>query len=333
MASGTRPEITRADCGVSPVHIVIIGAGAIGCFFGALLMEAGNAVTFVARGPTLEALRTRGLRVESPRGDRLLTDIRATPNPSEAGPADLVIVAVKTWQLDSVLDSIRAVLGPRSLVLPLLNGVGAAEILTRALGREAVLNGMCRVIVERIGPAHVRHRGVDPFIAFGRPDNLRTERLIAVQEMFAKAGIASDIPSDIRVPIWMKFLFIAPVGGVGACTGYPMGKMRSDPESRDLITRAMREIYSIACAKGIPLSSRAVEKTLASLDAVPDESTTSMQRDLMEGRPSELDQQTGAVVRAGRSLGVPTPVNEMIYERLLPLEQAARRKAAGEAQP
>jgi 2-dehydropantoate 2-reductase len=137
-------------------------------------------------------------------------------------------------------------------------------------------------------------------------------------------GITVEVPADIRIAMWSKFLFIAALGGVGALTRSPIGIFRSEPQSRRLLRQALEEIHAVAERRQIALPADIVDKTLAYIDTLPREGTASMQRDIMEGRPSELEAQVGAVVRSGEMLGVAVPVHRMIYESLLPLEQAAR---------
>jgi 2-dehydropantoate 2-reductase len=212
-------------------------------------------------------------------------------------------------------------------VVPLQNGVEAHAVLARELGSEHVLGGLCSLIVYVVEPGHVLHAGVDPLIKFGELDNRRSDRVEQLRAVFARAqGVTVEIPDDIEAAVWEKFLFIAAFGGVGALTRAPIGIVRTQSGSRRMLRQAMEEILEVAQARKIDLPSRVLDATMALYDGMPADGTASMQRDIMNGRPSELEAQTGAVVRLGREAGVATPVNALIYDGLLPTELRARGK-------
>ncbi len=180
----------------------------------------------------------------------------------------------------------------------------------------------------KAAPGRIKHLGVEPFIAVGELDNHSSERVAGLVRTFKDAGIAAGNPPDIHSSIWRKFLFVTPVGGIGAITRSPIGVVRSLPETREMLLTGMREICAVARARGINLPPDAVEKTMAFLDGMPEDATSSMQRDIMEGRPSELESQNGAVVRIGRNVGVETPLHQFVYSSLLPMEISARGRSA-----
>ena len=299
----------------------------MGGYFGGRLAVAGEEVTFIARGAHLRALQEDGLRVESVDGDFAVRPASATDRPAEVGPVEAVLVAVKSWQLPEAMEAARPLVGGETVVLPLLNGVEAASRLSETLGREHVLGGLCRIIAEKVGAGHICHSGAEPYVALGELDNRRSERAERLRSAFAAAGVRVEIPEDIHVALWEKFLLIAAVSGVGAVTRSPIGVLRSLPETRALLERAMREILAVARARGVALAAESVDRTLAFIDGLPPGGTASMQRDIVEGRPSELEAQNGAVVRLGRESGVETPVNAFLYSSLLPMERAARGEA------
>lgn len=307
------------------MRIVVFGTGGVGGYFGARLAEMGEEVMFVARGQHLEALQAKGLRLLSVSGDLHLDNVSASSRVDATFRPDLVIMCVKAWQIPEAAAAIEPVIGDRCVVMPLQNGVEAPSELGDVLGSERVIGALCGLIAFIESPGVVRHTAVDPYIRLGELDNSRTERLQGLVALFDRAhGVDVDVPEDINAALWMKFLFISPTGGIGAITRAPMGIVRSQPESRELLRRAMREVYDVAVAKGIALPADAVEQTLAFVDGLPASSTSSMQRDLMNGRPSELQAQIGAVTRLGRDVGVATPVNDLIYASLLASERRAR---------
>ena len=309
------------------MRFVIFGSCSLGGNFGARLSHSGQDVTFIARGAHLQAMQSSGLRVDSLNGDFVLPGVKATDDPSSLGPADVVILGVKTWQVPDAAQAIRPLVGEGTLVLPLQNGIEAPAQLAEALGKEHVLGGLCRLSSLVAAPGHIRHVGLNPTIAFGELDNRRSERVEALRQAFAQAvGCTPEVPADIHVALWTKFLFIAPFSGVGAVTRVPAGVLRAVPETRQMLIAAMHEVESLAAAQGIHLAPDAIDKTLAIIDNSPVGMMASMQRDIIDGRPSELEAQNGAVVRLARAAGVPVPVNTCLYASLLPAELKAREK-------
>jgi 2-dehydropantoate 2-reductase len=312
------------------VRIAVVGVGGVGGYFGGRLAQAGADVIFIARGDNLAALREQGLRIESIVGDAFVAPVQATDDPAQAGPVDMVLVATKTWQLDEAIDLMRPLIGPETGVVPLLNGVEASDRLAAALGESHALNGICYIFVARVAPGVVRHSGIHPLIIFGERDNRRTARVEALREWLERAGVRVTVPPDIDAEVWRKFVFGATTSGLGAVTRAPMGLLRELPETRPLFVQGMREIVAVAQACGIALGEEAVTAALAQLDALPYETTASMQRDIMAGRPSELEAQNGAVARLGAAAGVPTPLHAFIYATLLPQERMARNRRRNE---
>jgi 2-dehydropantoate 2-reductase len=306
------------------MRIAIVGAGGVGGYFGARLAAAGEEVGFIARGAQLEALRTRGLHIESVVGDLTLGPQRATDRPAELGPVDAVLLAVKTWHLEDVARSLPPLLGPDTCVVPFLNGVEAADQLAAAIGPASVLEGVAKIVSFLVAPGHVKQIGGPTSAAFAERDDRPSPRVERLRDAFRRAGLGVETPSNIQVALWEKFLFVVSGGGVGSLTRAPIGVSRAVPESRALLERAMREIEAVARARRIPLPDDVVPRTMAFVDTLPAAGTASLQRDIADGKPSELESWSGAVVRLGRAAGVPTPVHETIYQALLPSELRAR---------
>jgi len=306
------------------MRIAIIGAGGVGGYFGGKLAHGGADVVFIVRGATLEAMRTRGLRVDSIKGDFVIERPNATDDSASVGKVDAIFVTVKTWQIEGTAKQIQPMIGENTMVIPLENGIDAADQLAAIVGREHVLGGLCGIVSFIVAPGHIRHAGAEPFVMFGELDNRRSARAEQLRDECVRAGVQADIPSDIHHALWSKFVFIAAMSGIGAATRVPIGVWRSMPETRELATRAIREIVDLARARGVDLGAEAVDRTLARFDALTADATSSLQRDIIDGKPSELDAQLGAVVRLGREAGVATPVCEMLHTILLPQEQKAR---------
>ena len=306
------------------MRIAVFGAGAVGGYFGARLAQAGEEVIFIARGGHLEAIRQNGLFVESPLGDFHIHPAQATDRPEEVGPVDVVLVGVKAWQVPEVAPKMGPLLGPETFIVPLENGVEAADQLAAVWGRERVLGGLCRIISTVAAPGRIRHGGMEPYVAFGELDNRPSPRAERLRAAFERAGVRAEIPSDISVALWEKFLFIAPFAGLGAVTRAPVGVLRSVPHLRRMLEDAIGEAFAVGRARSVRLPDDAPARTLALIDGMPPEGTTSMQRDIAAGRPSELDYLVGAVVRLGEASGVATPLYVFMYYALWPQERRAR---------
>ena len=308
----------RPSAGAS-MRVAVVGAGGVGGYFGGRQAAAGVDTTFVVRGATREALRNGPLCVESIKGD---FEVRVSTEP--AGSYDAILLTVKAWQIPEAVQSVKPLIGPGTVVVPLENGVDAADVLLPLTGREHVAAGLCAIVSFVVAPGHIRHAAFDPIVMFGELDNRPSERLGRLRDAFIVAGVNAEIPPDIHRSLWTKFLFIATLSGIGALTRVPVGLWRSVPEVREIADRSLREVLAVATARGIDLGDDAIEKTWQRYDALAAESTASLQRDVMEGRPSELEAQLGAIVRLGREAGVPTPVTEVLYGCLLPQERRAR---------
>lgn len=306
------------------MRIAIFGAGGVGGYFGACLQRAGEDVGFVARGEHLKAMAATGLKIISPGGDFNLDKVRVTSDPSQLGRVDLVILAIKAWQLPEATPALAALLGPGTFVLPLLNGIETSTHLEAALGPGRVLKGLTRIVSRISSPGVITHVGVEPTMVFKEPDNSSSDRVRRLQDVLTHAGIRAVIPDDVDRALWEKFMFVVAVGGVGAVSRAPVGVMREVSETRELLAAVMDEIDGLARVRGVSLKEGAVSRAMKFLDGMPAAATASLQRDIAAGRPSELDAWTGAVVRLGRESGLPTPRNDFIFASLLPLERRSR---------
>jgi 2-dehydropantoate 2-reductase len=310
------------------MRIGIYGTGGAGGHFGARLAKAGEDVVFVARGEHLEAIRRHGLVVETDAGEILVRPAVATDDPARAGPVDVILLGVKTWQVEDAARRLGPMLGPSTFVVPLQNGVDAAGQLIGVLGAERVVGGLCATFSWISAPGRIRSLGQVHSIRFGELDRRPSARTEKLREAFDRAGIRATIPPDIHVSLWEKLLVVVPFGGVGAVARVPIGVLRSVPETRRLLVRAMEEIQAVGRARGVALPDDALEKGIGFLDGLDPTGTTSLQRDITDGRRSELDAWNGAVVRLGRDAGVATPTHEFLYASLLPLELRARGLAS-----
>lgn len=308
------------------MRIAIFGTGGAGGYFGSQLALAGEDVIFIARGTHLKAIQTKGLRVETSRGEIVIQPAHAVDDPAQAGVVDAVIVGVKTWQVAEAARAMEPMIGPDTFVVPLQNGVEAPSQLAEVVGAGHVLGGLCGTLSWIVGPGHIRSMGETHFIKFGELDKQPSERAERLRQAFERAGVKVDVPPDINVSLWEKFLFVVSFGGVGSVTRAPIGVIRTLPETRELLSQGLGEIFQVARARHVELSDEALERSMAFLDSLAPGGTTSLQRDIADGKPSELEAWNGAVVRLGRDVGVDTPLHTFIYHSLLPLEMRARGK-------
>ncbi|MDE0824795.1 MAG: 2-dehydropantoate 2-reductase [Dehalococcoidia bacterium] len=306
------------------MRIAIFGAGGIGGYLGGRLSQAGEDVVLIARGEHLQAIKDHGLRVDSVKGDFVATPTLATENPTEAGLVDAVILGVKAWQVLDAAKAMRPMIGPDTFVVPMQNGVEATAELASVLGEKSVVVGLGGLVSYIVGPGHILHAGGEPFVSFGESDNSTSERTQNLLTAFKNAGVNASIPTNIQAALWGKLAFMAANSGVGAITRVPSGQWRSVVGSWEMAQQVVREVLAVAAGKGIEMPNDSLAAAVARLEGSPPNGTSSMQRDLMEGRPSELEVQNGAVVRLGLETGVLTPVNTFIYNSLLPQEMKAR---------
>ena len=307
------------------MRIAIFGSGGVGGYFGGRLAQAGQDVTFIARGKHLQALRSKGLRVDSIAGDFHLDKVQATDRPADVGIVDYIICAVKAWQVPAAAKAMKPMIDNNTLVIPLQNGVEAPDQLAEVLGDVTVLGGLCAIIAFRAGDGHIKHIGANPLIRFGHLGKQADMRVNRLSELFNHcSGVKSSIPDDIRVAMWQKFMLISAWSGIGAVTRAPIGVLLQMEETSQLLVEALEEIYQLGLAHNINLPEDSVTNTMTILQSFPKNSTTSMQRDIADGLPSELDVQNDAVVRLAKEVDLQTPVNRFILHSLRPTELRAR---------
>jgi 2-dehydropantoate 2-reductase len=305
------------------VRVAIAGGGGVGGLLAGLLARAGTQVSLLARGEHLRAIRANGIRIETPEG-AFTARVDASDSAADLPPAPALIVAVKTWQLPAALPALGALLEPSGVAVPLLNGVEAADVLASALGKDRVCGGLCHVFAWIEAPGLVRRAGIPPRVTVGELFGHGRERLEELCGALRDASAEASVSGDIRSALWEKLLFVGPLGAVGAAARVPAGRLRSIAETRALLERAMREVQAVARASGASIADAAVPAAMSRVDALPAEGTTSMHRDLLAGKRSELDDLVGAVLRAAGPRRVAVPAHQALQALLWPHELAAR---------
>nr|WP_321411810.1 2-dehydropantoate 2-reductase [uncultured Carboxylicivirga sp.] len=305
------------------MHIAIIGTGGVGGYFGAKLAQAGNKVTFVARGEHLKAIQKNGLKVKSIDGDFRVEDIAATDNILDIKNPDLIITAVKAWQIKEIREDINKIIHSDTMILPLQNGVLAAEELCEVIDPSHVLNGLCRIISKIEAPGVINHFGVKPEIVFGETNKVQSSRVDILNQLFDEAGIASKASRDIEADVWKKFISIC-VSALLAVTKTTYGEMCELKETRQMMISLLNEVYDLSQKKGVNIKPDFIDKTVSFIDSFPYKSTSSLTRDVWEGKPSEIDYQNGIVVKLAQKYGIDVPVNRFVYSCIMPMELKAR---------
>ncbi|MEE3293316.1 MAG: 2-dehydropantoate 2-reductase [Pseudomonadota bacterium] len=294
----------------------IMGSGGMGGYIGAKLTQAGYKVSFIARGAHLEAMKNNGLKIEGPDESFVIDPIRATNDPREIGPVDFVIFCVKLWDTEAAGEQCRDLVGPDTAVLSMQNGVDPEPILGRILGCEHVMGAVSEIGANIIKPGFVRRFTPFAIIRFGELDQSRSARSIQISEAITAAGLEADHVDSINLTIWDKFLWLVGASALNCVTRQPFGPVREDPDTRALLRQIMQEVMAVANAKDIPLANENIEARLDYIDNLPGEAKVSMAVDLERGNQLELPWLSGAVVRMGQELGIPTPANNVICAAL-----------------
>jgi len=310
------------------MKILVMGTGGVGGYYGGLLAKEGNDVTFIARGAHLYAIRHEGLKVKSIHGDFTISPANATDNPANVGTVDLILFCVKTYHTDEAAEAIRTAVGPQTAVLSLQNGVDAAERIGKLIGMDHVLGGATWLSSAVEAPGVIRQVSQFRRIVLGELDGSQSERIQSTYEVLKNTGITVELSENILKVLWTKFVFISAASSLGSLTRLPMGEYRDIPETRAMITSLMREVEALARAQGIRLDENVVQQCLAFIDGAAPHIKASMQLDVEGGRRTEIESMIGVIGRKARDLGLATPVADLVYASLLPIELKARKEFA-----
>ena len=305
------------------MRIAVMGAGAVGGYFGARLAAGGHDVTFITRGERLVAIRDGGLQVECIDGDLNLEEVEARDDPAVVGEVELVIFSVKSSSTREAAEAARPLVGPGTVVLALQNGVENEAVLGDVLGEEHVLPAVAVIGVVMPKPGRILHTN-NGTITLGETSGQTSQRVSDVCEAFSDAGVGTRVSADILSVKWRKLVWNAAFNPIAALTGRRVLELIEDPDSRSLAVKGMRETIAVARALGHKIDDGILDRAL---ERNPNwaKSKTSMLQDIERGRQTEIDALCGAVVRAGTAVGVATPVNSA----LLRMVRAKERKQSG----
>lgn len=299
---------------VAPVRIMIVGAGAMGTFFGARLAQAGHHVSVIARGERLSEIRRDGLRLESG-GETSAVPVHAVDDPALVTHPDLAIIATKTTGLEAAIATLAQHASAALGVLTVQNGVEAPGLVAAGLPGAQVLAGRVHGFFE-MSDGLVRHVGVPPSLAFEPISPSPTPAADLLATCLSDAAIGFTRPADIAVALWEKLMLVSSIGGLGAAVGLPIGAIRDSSEHRAVLRGLVDEVHTLGVVRGIPIPEDYTAKTMIFIDSFPAAAMSSLQRDLMARRLSEFDHLTGAIPRLAAPFGLPVPNHDAVIARL-----------------
>lgn len=298
------------------MRIAAMAAGAVGGYFGARMAAAGHDVSFIARGALLDAIRNNGLKVESTKGDLHLKDVRATSDPNEVGPVDIVLFAVKLWDTEKAAEFARPLVGPDTRVITLQNGVDSVERMTPILGTDRVIGGSAYIASVMREPGVVSHTSTFARLVCGRIDGKPDDTVNAFGKAAEAAGIDITVSPAMQVERWQKFTFLVGLSGATAAMRATLGPILDDPQTRAFLHNLMREVVAVGRAKGVALAPDYADDRMAFAATGPRTMKASLAHDLDRGNRLEVDWLAGRVAALGREVGVPTPANDAVYTML-----------------
>jgi 2-dehydropantoate 2-reductase len=305
------------------MRIAVVGAGGVGGGFGAALAKAGADVTFIARGAHLAAMKNGGLKVQGGRGDTHVVPTRATDDPAEIGTVDIVLFCVKLWDVESAGQQIKPLIGPDTAVIPLQNGVDAAERLIPILRSNAVMGGVAQISASITAPGVIQQVGTFMRMVFGELDGRQSQRGEDFLALCLKAGFDATLSEQILTELWMKFILLASNAGLMALARQPIGKLRDDPDLRPIFLAAYQETIDVGRANGVALPADARERIVEMTGHFPPAMKASMALDIDRGNRLEVPWLSGKVAELGRQFGIPTPTHSMMYAMLKPYVMGA----------
>jgi 2-dehydropantoate 2-reductase len=305
------------------VKIAIFGSGGVGGYFGGRLAASGEDVTFLARGAHLAAMQQNGLHITSPLGDVHLPKVQAAERPQAVGPVDVVLFTVKMYDVDAAAATLAPLIGPNTVVITMQNGVDAVDMVAQHVGADHVAGGAAYVVAVIDEPGHIRHTTAQQLV-FGERDGRRSDRLVAFEEAGLRAGFQAQASTDVESALWTKFVRLATWSGMTAATRSTLGVLRDTPETYEMTLTAIEEVIAVGRAKGVNLPADIMESTIKLMQGFPPQSKSSQLEDLERGRKLELPWLSGAVVRIGKEVGVPTPIHQFINAILTPFVNGSK---------
>ncbi len=297
------------------MRILIVGAGAVGGYFGGRLAQAGRDVTFLVRAKRAEELKAKGLQIISRFGNLALHPKTITAD-RIAGPYDVILLSVKSYSLPAAMNEFAPAVGPETMIFPVLNGMRHIDLLVERFGKDAVLGGVCLVATEVDDEGRIRQLTDFQSLVYGELDGRNTPRLQKLDEALRGAGFDASISDNILREMWQKWVQLATLGALTCLLRGNIGEIASIPGGADLARMALHESSSIASANSYPQSSAFLADQTAKLTAEGSPLTSSMYRDLRKGAPVEVDTILGDLLERGRKHGLAAPILQAAYVSL-----------------
>jgi 2-dehydropantoate 2-reductase len=307
------------------MRIAVIGSGGVGGFYGLKLLEAGHDVTFVARGPHLKAMQESGLHIENDLGSNGSAKVKATDDITSLAQPDLIIIAVKLWDLEGIAHDLKKIAGPNTAVLSLQNGVIKDYVLRRVFGEDNVIGGVGYVATSIRRPGVIKQVGALQRIKLGEYDGQKRARTEELVRSFADSGIEATLSDDIARVLWEKYVFLVGLSSMTCLTHLTIGPIRESEGSRGVLRSIIAEGTSVGRAHGISLPEDYADQCMDLVDNLPYTMTSSMFHDLEKGNRIELPWLGGGVVSLAREVDVAVPVNTLITNALSPYIDGRKR--------
>lgn len=296
------------------MKVTVMGAGAVGAYFGALLHRGGEDVTLIARGQHLEAIKARGIHIKSYQGE-FSVPVKAVGDPKEIGPADLILFCVKSYDTESAAHQCLPIIREGTVILSLQNGVDNEAKIATIAGNEKVLGGVAYIGAGVTEPGVIVHTA-EGRIVFGELTGGISERGKRLEQTLREAGLPVEISSDIQAALWRKLCWNAAFNALNALVGGEVDILVRRPEAKALARAVMEEVRTLAASQGVELPEDVVDKLLHWTTTAATGMKTSMRQDLEAGRRLEVDALNGIVVQKGEAAGVPTPYNFALHALL-----------------
>ncbi|TAK16001.1 MAG: 2-dehydropantoate 2-reductase [Acidobacteria bacterium] len=310
------------------MKFAVVGAGAVGGFYGAMLAKAGHDVAFVARGAHRDAIVANGLKILSAPDSvgEFTVKCQVESDPAKIGPVDLVILAIKTYSNAETFPTLKPLLGPKTSILTLQNGVDSADELAAAFGKERVIGGATYIAAGIEAPGVIRHTGTHRRIVYGEYFDARSElspRVAALKPVFEAADIQTEAVTDLQTRVWEKFIYLAPMAAFTGASRLPIGPVWGDEFIREMFLSAVDEVERVARASGVKIEPGVRNRITSYTAGVPKTMRSSLLIDLSQGKKIEVEALQGSVVRRGAAVGVPTPIMSALYAVLKPHAKGA----------
>ncbi len=306
------------------MKIAVMGAGGVGGYYGGVLAKHGEDVTLICRGAHRDAIVKNGLNVKSHWGD-FTVKVKAIGDPKDAGPVDLILHCVKLYHNAAALPLLKAIAGPKTSILTIQNGVTSGEIIAAQYGWDRVLQGATYIEAAQPSPGHVEQSGSTARIEFGERDGRRTPRVDAIEKVLSKPGIQVQVSDNIVGSLWAKLVSVGSIGTCMTAARATLPEVLASAEGENTIRTVMEEIVAVGKANGIKFKPGLVDERIAGVKPEAADFKSSLQFDLVHGRPLELDDLLGAVVRKGRDKGIPVPASAALVMTLQKFTRGAPR--------